>query len=91
MVDSNSTFAKKGEEFYKKGCDALKGSFFGNFMKGKAERQDEAKEFFEQAANCFKHNRDFDRALDMYLKCAECESEEGFKANYYRDAANIIK
>lgn len=69
----------------------LKGSFFGNLMKGKADRQDEAKEFFEQAANCYKHNRDFESALEMYMLCADCEKDDQFKANYYRDGANIIK
>lgn len=27
----------------------------------------------------------------MYLKCAECESDEGFKAGYYKDAAGAVK
>jgi len=25
--------------------------------------------------------------MEMYLKCAECEPDEGFKANHLRDAA----
>jgi len=29
--------------------------------------------------------------MEMYLKCAECETDEGFKANFYKDAANAIK
>jgi len=75
----------------KKGEAALKGSFFGNLMKGKTERQDDAKEFFSQAANCYKLDKKLEESVEMYLKCAECESEEGFKANFYRDAAQAIK
>lgn len=52
---------------------------------------DDAKEFFEQAANCYKHNKDHEKALEMYMKCAECEPNEGFKANYIRDASILIK
>ncbi len=47
MVDSSqSTFAVKGAQLLQKGDAALKGSFFGNLMKGRAERCDEAKEFY---------------------------------------------
>ena len=31
-----------------------KGSFFGNFAKSKQDRNDEAKDLYIQAANCFK-------------------------------------
>jgi hypothetical protein len=46
MVQS-STFATKGNEFKLKAESTLKGSFFGNLMKGKEERMDEAKEFYQ--------------------------------------------
>jgi hypothetical protein len=42
-----SNFAAKGNEFRLKAESTLKGSFFGNLMKGKAERMDEAKEFYQ--------------------------------------------
>lgn len=29
--------------------------------------------------------------MEMYLKCADCEPDEGFKANHLRDAAQVIK
>jgi hypothetical protein len=29
--------------------------------------------------------------MEMYLRCAECEPDEGFKANHLRDAAIVIK
>jgi tetratricopeptide (TPR) repeat protein len=64
---------------------------FGNLLKGKSERMDEAKEYYQQAANCFKHAQDPTTAVEMYLKCIECESENSFKANLYRDAAAVCK
>ena len=43
-----------------------------------------------QAANCYKQSKDPEAAVEMYLKCVECEPDEGFKANYYRDASRAI-
>ena len=66
MVQS-SNFSAKGQEFRLKAESTIKGSFFGNLMKGKAERLDEAKEYYQQAANCYKHAQDPNTAVDMYL------------------------
>jgi len=41
-------------ELEAKGDKMLKGSFFGNLMKGKADRADEAKEHYVKAAHCYK-------------------------------------
>lgn len=46
LKSATTSFAKRAEENKAKGEAALKGSFFGNLMKGKAERLEEAKEFF---------------------------------------------
>jgi len=54
MVESD-TFRKKAEQLRKDADAALKGSFLGNLMTGKGERMDNAKELYQQAANCFKH------------------------------------
>ena len=27
----------------------------------------------------------------MYLKCIECEADDGFKANHYKEAAMCVK
>ena len=27
----------------------------------------------------------------MYMKCIECESDDGFKANYFKEAAMVMK
>ena len=85
-------FVVKAAELRSKGDAALKGTFMGNmFWSSKQDRKDDAIEFYKQAANCYKQNKDYESAVEMYIKCSNCESDEGFKANYYRDAAAAIK
>lgn len=59
MVDmlksATTSFAQRAEENKQRGEAALKGSFFSNLTKGKAERMEDAKGFFNQAANAYKH------------------------------------
>ena len=43
-----------------------------------------------QAANCYKQSKDPESAVEMYLKCIDCETDEDFKANFYRDASKAI-
>jgi len=74
MVESDN-FAGKAAQLKAKGDKTLKGSFFGNFLSGKGERADEAKELYSQAANCYKYAEDYYSAIEMYLKCAECEDD----------------
>ena len=57
----------------------------------KSDRKDDAKELYSQAANCYKHARDTDQALVMYMRCIECEEDDGFKAGYYKEAAMCVK
>lgn len=52
---------------------------------------DEAKEIFSQAANCYKIAQQWDRAVECYLKCVECEGNDGSGASYYLEAAHCIK
>lgn len=88
----NPNFGARAEENRKKGEAALKGTFMGNmFWTSKQDRKDDAIEFFKQAANCYKQNKDYESAVEMYMKCATCESDEGFKANYFKDAAQAMK
>ena len=85
-------FGARAEENRKKGDAALKGTVMGNlFWSSKQDRKDDAIEFYKQAANCYKQSKDYESAVEMYIKCSNCESDEGFKANYYRDAAAAIK
>lgn len=54
----------------------MKGSFFGNMMKGKADRADDAKELYLQAANCYKLQDDMESALRCYQECIKCEESD---------------
>jgi len=69
----------------------LKGGFFSNFFHSKQDRRDEAKDLYQQAANCYKHARDHKQALEMYMRCIDCEADDGFKATFYKDAAMVVK
>ena len=92
MVDaSNPAFTKQGDDFRKKGDSARKGSFFGNLMTGKEDRDNEAKELYKQASNCYKAGNDKESAVECLLLCLECEPENLFKASFLSDAAKIIK
>lgn len=42
----NADFKAKAVELEKRASKTKKGSFFGNFMKGKGDRADEAKELY---------------------------------------------
>lgn len=67
------------------------GGFWKNLSSSKQDRMDEAKEIFQQAANCFKLAQQWDRAVECYMKCVECEDGEGGEASYYLEAAHCIK
>ena len=84
-------FVVKAAELRSKGDAALKGSFFGNFFASKQDRKDEAKELYQQAANCYKHAKDHKQALEMYMRCVECEADDGFKAGFFKEAAMVVK
>ena len=61
-------------------------------MSPKADRQDEAKELYGQAANCYKLSKSWDKAVDCYLKCIELGPEnDSDNAGYYNEAAHCIK
>lgn len=47
MVDAaNPAFTKQGDDFRKKGDATRKGSFFGNLMSGKEDRDRDAKDLY---------------------------------------------
>lgn len=87
----NSAFLGKANELEKKANKQLKGTFFGNFMVSKADRADQAKELYGQAANCYKLANDLENALKCYMKCIECEESDADRAPHYREAANCMK
>ena len=87
----NSDFKAKAMELEKRATKTQKGSFFGNLTKGKADRADEAKELYLQAANCYKLQDDHESALRCYLQCIKCEESEQDAAPHYRAAAECFK
>ena len=60
-------------------------------MKGKQDRNDDAKDLYAKAANCYKLAQDYNSALECYMECIRCEEDEADCAPYYRDAANCVK
>ena len=86
-----ANFIVKASELRTKADQTMKGGFFSNMFSAKQDRLDEAKDLYSQAANCYKHAKDPDQAVQMYMKCIECESDDGFKANYYKEAALCMK
>ena len=53
---------------------------------------EEAKDLFEQAANCYKLCKDYERAVAALLRCIECSpGEESEQAGFYLEAAHCIK
>jgi len=90
----NTNFSAKGDELYAKAEKKLKGGggIIGSlFGQSKADRQDEAKELFQQAANCYKMSKNWERAVDSYMRCAQCEPEEADGATYLLEAAHCLK
>ena len=64
-----------------------------NMMSSKTDRMEDARELFQQAANCYKLSKNMDRAVDSLMRCIECcaASEDSDQANYYLEAAHCIK
>ena len=84
-------FSQKAADLEAKGDKTLKGSFFGNLMRGKADRQDEAKEHYQKAAHCYKLAQNFEKAIACYEKCISCEQNENDAAPHYKEIALCAK
>jgi alpha-soluble NSF attachment protein len=53
---------------------------------------DDAKDLFQQAANCYKLSKNWDLAVNSNMRCVECApDEDGEQAGYYLEAAHCIK
>ena len=91
MVSAGGNFTIKAKELQAKADATMKGSFFGNMFGSKGDRKNDAKDLYQQAANCYKHAKDPEQAVAMYMKCVECEEDEGFKANHFKEAALCVK
>ena len=90
MVSSLGNFASRALDLRNKADATLKGGFLSRMFGSKQDRADEAKDLYVQAANAYKHSKDPENAVEMYMKCIECEPDDGFKANFYRDASRVI-
>ncbi len=78
---------KNADQFKTEADAKRKGGFFGNFFNSKEDRDNEAKELYKQAANCYKAGGDRDSAIDCLLLCVQCEPEPQPKASYLGEAA----
>ena len=87
----SSGFSQKAVDMEAKGDKALKGSFFGNLMRGKGDRQEEAKEHYQKAAHCYKLAENFAKAIQCYEKCISCEANENDAAPHYKEIALCAK
>jgi len=87
----SSGFSSKAVELEARGDKTMKGSFFGNLMKGKGTRADEAKEFFTKAAHCYKLSQNMEKAIECYEKCIKCESSDADAAPHYKEIAICAK
>ena len=87
----NTNFLNKAKDLVAKGEKTQKGSFFGNMSSSKADRNDDAKDLFVQAANCYLLATDYENAIACYERCIKCETSEEDRAPHYRDAAKCLK
>jgi hypothetical protein len=93
MVDASSNpFVREGDKFRAEGDKKRKGSTFGNiFFNSKADRDRQALDYYQKAANCYKSANLKDLAVECLMLCVECETEASCKATLLFDAAKIIK
>lgn len=54
---------------------------------------EEARELYQQAANCYKLSKEWDDAVSAYMMCVQCTSPDDDRetGGYYQEAANCIK
>jgi alpha-soluble NSF attachment protein len=62
-------------------------------MQSKTDRMDEARELFQQAANCYKLSKQWENAVAALMRCVECTPPEDDRetGGFYQEAANCIK
>merc|ERR1711920_157486 len=69
------------------------GAGFLSFLTG-GPKYDEAAELYQQAANQFKLQKDWQGATNCFAQCAHCAHESGSasdEANYLKEAGNMMK
>lgn len=79
-------------DLVKKAEENLKGGFL-SFLTG-GPKYDEAAELYQQAANQFKLQKEWQEAANCFSQCAHCAHESGSssdEANYLKEAGNVMK
>lgn len=91
-MEGKNEYLKSARENEEKADKKAKGSFFKNLFSSKGERLDDARDLYEKAANSYKLANNWEKAGEMYKKCAECERQtDGMPAQYIMDAVNCYK
>lgn len=103
MVE-RTNFDKKADDLVAQADKKLKGNilkqihhfaggFFKNLMQAKSDRMDEAKELFQQAANCYKLSKNWEAAVETLKKCIDCSPPDDDRdlGGLYHEMANCVK
>lgn len=91
-MEGGGNYLRAAQENEEKADKKAKGSFFKNMFSSKGERLDEARDLYEKAANSYKLANKWEKAGEMYKKCAECEKQtDGMAAQYIMDAVSCYK
>jgi len=79
-------------DLMKQGEGKLQGGFMSKLFGG--PKYDEAQDCYQQAANQFKLQKEWDRAAEAFSQCAYCAKKSGSQndeANYYTEAGHVLK
>ena len=91
-MEGADNYIRAAKENESKAEKKMKGSFFKNLFSSKSERLDDARDLYEKAANSYKLGSQWEKAGEMYRKCADCEAQtDGMPAQYVLDSVNCYK
>lgn len=65
-MEGKEHYIRSARELEEKGDKKAKGSFFKNLFSSKGERLDDARDFYEKAANNYKLANEWEKAGMMY-------------------------
>ncbi|CAI2376770.1 unnamed protein product [Moneuplotes crassus] len=87
-----SKYLASARENEEKASKKEKGSCFINLFSNKEARMEEVKELYEKAANSYKLAQEWEKAGQMYRKCADLERQtNGIPAQYLLDSLTCYK
>jgi len=79
-------------DLMEQGDGKLKGGFMSKLFGG--PKYDEAQDCYQQAANQFKLQKEWDRAAEAFSQCAYCAQKSGSQTdecNFYSEAGHVLK